>query len=107
MLRLGEQCKALETERERVLSFFNDQPVGDVQQVFGSVVSETRGGEWWAADACTGPCIDPPLLNWMQPAGEEAHALHQMIFMVAGYSSLSPCRQSAPVRRPLKNAHSP
>jgi hypothetical protein len=32
MLRLGEQCKALETERERVLSFFNDQPVGDVQQ---------------------------------------------------------------------------
>eukprot|EP01012_Entosiphon_sulcatum_P029633 TRINITY_DN361_c1_g1_i1.p2 TRINITY_DN361_c1_g1~~TRINITY_DN361_c1_g1_i1.p2 ORF type:complete len:548 (+),score=245.83 TRINITY_DN361_c1_g1_i1:182-1825(+) len=31
ILRLAEQCKTLETERERVLHFFNDQTVDEVQ----------------------------------------------------------------------------
>lgn len=32
MLKLSEQCKSLETERERVLNFFNDQAVDEVQK---------------------------------------------------------------------------
>eukprot|EP00995_Heteronema_vittatum_P013139 NODE_91_length_1985_cov_255.529959_g68_i0.p1 GENE.NODE_91_length_1985_cov_255.529959_g68_i0~~NODE_91_length_1985_cov_255.529959_g68_i0.p1 ORF type:complete len:541 (-),score=269.70 NODE_91_length_1985_cov_255.529959_g68_i0:240-1862(-) len=32
MLRLSEQCRSLETERERVLNFQNDQGVDEVQQ---------------------------------------------------------------------------